>query len=140
METSDLLQILIPSLISLIGFPLTYFFTKRQIKSEHRMELALRTNEIKRELYQKQCSLINEVIADSDVVYSDEYIQKLQELKPDVYLFASNEIKDDYKQFATNVFFEKEDYESTGIKAGRLGDTKEFLNQLIEKMRKDIDI
>ena len=58
METSDLLQILIPSLISLIGFPLTYFFTKRQIKSEHRMELALRTNEIKRELYQKQCSLI----------------------------------------------------------------------------------
>lgn len=64
METSDLLQILIPSLISLIGFPLTYFFTKRQIKSGHRMELELRTNEIKRELYQKQCSLINEVIAE----------------------------------------------------------------------------
>lgn len=40
METTDLLQILIPSLISLIGFPLTYFFTKRQIKSEHGMTIS----------------------------------------------------------------------------------------------------
>lgn len=98
--------IIASSVVSLIGFVITFMKLKREFRYTIRTHLYQDIKKLYRDLYVS----LEKIILDPMLAFEDKYINELLEYKPDIYLFASKEVVQNYRAFGNYLYSIKNNF------------------------------
>lgn len=100
-------QIIIPAMVSVFGFFVTYKLMKKEFL--HSVKKSL--NEDRKKVYEEIYGIMDKVINNRYIIYDAEYIDLLEKMKPRAYIFSSKGVKEKYRDFCIMVYDEYSKYE-----------------------------
>ena len=104
LQSSDIITIF----ASFIGFVATFLGIRHQLINAVKKSI----NDDRKQVYLDIYKLMNKTVIDPNISFSQEYVEELQELKPQVYLLSSKKVANKYKDYCNEIYVISEDYKN----------------------------